>query len=452
MAQDIYCDPVAEVLGISLRDSENLNGLKTLSKMPRTGRRKRKSSSRTPASKLRKTGSSSATSFNDAAGCSEMQAGENVQSAGNGSMEAGKPAAQPAPLSPAVLDSLQSLAVVPEPASDSSSFPLYHPYSVYGKQEASKIHRSRQLALQEGAGEDASKGPEDLAVVEGRGERYALAGVLDLQLEGALDLRGVLGEGQQAVNLGLVVRKVDDDGQWCLRVSVGDWTWFFKIKMDQRFHEHSVLVMEHWLTVLSPLFKFFLPHRPGDAARDAVQVEVWAVEKICNFDRPSDTASKMPVPCGHTNATISKCLGMLVSTLYPQLDLNEMSEFKNNDVWAMFVSMQAVLKENSCCKHFLLCISLSSRTCCCQWQCGGSDTGVLQEHPREDGQRGPPQPAGAAPGPGCHPEGLPEAGRGLDAGEGDPSDGDRHWDAPPAVEEDLSSKPPACSQLHPDVL
>ena len=224
--------------------------------------------------------------------------------------------------SPAVSASITSLALPPPSpkAYHPITVPLLHPYML-GKTDVDKIFVSRSRAAVEAGGKDLGASHED---------RYALAGVLELGLDGPLNLGGILADGQHSVSLYLGKARFSEE--YHLKLKAGEQTWFFSVNLDQRFASQDSQETWSMLNLLQRAMKFYISHDVETPVVSKIQVEVWAVDKICNFVLCSDTNDQVPGSRARSvvgSNWAAKYVQPFMNLLYPDLELDNMSKLKS---------------------------------------------------------------------------------------------------------------------------
>lgn len=206
-------------------------------------------------------------------------------------------------LAPAVLDSIFSASGVEleggvRDGSDSMVVPILHPHTT-SNPHLDQILQTRNTTFG----------------LSGCVSGCVFIGALTCQLEGYLDLGGILRDGCHCVHLNLVLGKFgEEEVKWRVRLEVGDMAWYLPVNMDSLLAKVPIEDLEEMLTFTLPLVKLFLPHDSNGGAIKTLPLEFWATEKICNSDSPSDLNAK-----GHfyNKPRMEQSVLLLVKLLHP---------------------------------------------------------------------------------------------------------------------------------------
>ena len=146
-----------------------------------------------------------------------------------------------------------------------------------------------------------------------------LIGTLTCELEDELNLWAVFREGKQSVHLVLLLEKLDENtaGSWFLQLEVGEIVKYLLVKIDPRLSEVPFQELEGILSVMdSPsLVKLFFCEEEKCPEIKSLQLELWAMERICKYSLPSEN--------DNITVHLKRLVNSLVKILYPDCTLKD---------------------------------------------------------------------------------------------------------------------------------
>ncbi len=197
------------------------------------------------------------------------------------------------------------------------SFHILHPYLRY-VEVLKEILESRaetgesQCVQLNGSGRTLASGGGG----GGRKRSCVCVGSLTFGLKGCLDMGRVFREGSHTLILAFVEVKTGWQSEWMIQLKLRGGVWFLPITAGPCISQSLFEVFA------SPacLMRFFLPQSgSNEGVVDSLEIELWATEKICNFDDPSSPNHKL------VNGK-KESIHWVLKTLCPKFSLEEEEE------------------------------------------------------------------------------------------------------------------------------